>query len=493
MELAITKDKRTICLSPKMLNRHGVVAGASGSGKTVTLKYIAEQLSLQGVPCFIGDIKGDLTGFISAGTLSDVFISRCKSIGASVPNMRSFSVNLWDIFGQQGQPITTSINNMGDVLLSSILELNNTQSGVMSVVFRVCADNDIQLDTIADLRQALRFCYEHADQIALSYGSVSKASIGAIQRQLLTLEQEGGNYLFTGDIFDYKKLISHNDVGEGNIHLLHCVELIKSPKLYACFLIWLLSQFYDNLPERGDSNKPLFVFFFDEAHLIFDGASKALIKRVEQIIRLIRSKGVGIYFCSQAPSDIPENILAQCGNRVQHMLRAATPKALRAVRSAAISMRKNPGIDNLTAIQQLSVGEALISVLDTSGAPTMTERAYILPPSSMMAPAREEDIKPLLPKEEYIINVPDMPKIGQQEIEVYEDYNGIEDTSNCEVHNIPRTSQLQAIVGNILSRGMLTLGKALLLIVGLVLSLQFFPFLFLGVPALLSKVISRRK
>lgn len=397
MRLAINNAGTIISASPKMLNRHGLVAGATGTGKTVTVKYIIEQLSRAGVPCFIGDIKGDLTGFISEGVLSDGFVNRCHKIGCDVPSVRSFTTNLYDIFNEYGRGITTTINNFGHDLLANILELNNTQTGVLGVVFTVCKDDGLPLDTIEDLRQALIYCYENNNEIGMQYGSVSKASLGAIQRSLLSLENDGGNNFFTNNVsFNYNELIVQDDDGNGVISLLHCVELIKSPKLYASFLIWLLNEIYDNLPEAGDNDKPIFCMFFDEAHLIFDGASKNLIKKVDQIVRLIRSKGVGIYFCSQSPADIPEPILNQLGLRVQHALRAFTPKALRAVRTTALTMRPNPSIDAIEALQQLNIGEALISVLDGSGMPTITERAFILPPASLMGVANESDYTPIL-------------------------------------------------------------------------------------------------
>src|SRR5690625_4962963 len=391
--MLLAKNKSNeIKLIPSMLNRHGLIAGSSGSGKTVTLKKLAELFSDAGIPVLVGDIKGDLTGFLTPIELKSGLKKRCENIGTAYPDPRSYPVRLWDVYNKKGKQISTTIVDFGSTLLANVLQLNATQSGVITFVFRVARDQDLALNTIDDLRQVLIYCLEHRDNIGLYYGNITRSSISTIQRGLLTLEDQGGNYLFKDqDPFNFKTLIRKDKLNQGVINLLDCVELIKSPQLYGCFLIYLLSQFYDNLPEAGDLVKPEFIFFFDEAHLIFSNASKLLLSELENIMRLIRSKGVGVYFCSQSPNDLPDIILGQLGHRIQHSMRAYTAAAQRDLKVAANTMRKNPYINAEKDIPLLNIGEALISVLDKSGSPTITEKTYILPPNSKMGLADPDD------------------------------------------------------------------------------------------------------
>ena len=379
-------------------NRHGLIAGATGTGKTVTLQGLAESFSAAGVPVFVSDVKGDLSGMALAGVangkLHEIFSARAAEIGQTDWAYRDNPVMFWDLFGEQGHPIRTTISEMGPLLLSRLMGLNETQEGVLSIAFKYADEEGLLLLDLGDLQAMLAYCAENADTLSARYGNVTKASVGAIQRQLLQLESQGGDHFFGEPALDIMDMIRTAEDGRGYINVLAADKLMQSPKLYATFLLWLLSELFETLPEVGDPDKPKLVFFFDEAHLLFDEAPEALMDKVEQVVRLIRSKGVGVYFVTQNPIDIPEKVAGQLGNRVQHALRAFTPREQKAIKSAAETFRANPAIDVETAITELKVGEALVSVLQGDGAPTMVERTLIKAPSSRVGPldARERAI-----------------------------------------------------------------------------------------------------
>lgn len=382
-EMTIGKNKeKQLELQLAMLNRHGLIAGATGTGKTVTLKVLAEQLSLAGVPVFLADIKGDLTGLAKAGEVTEKLAARLEKLNLTEYEPAAFPVRLWDVFGQLGTPVRTTILEMGPLLLSRLLGLNDTQSGILNLAFKVADDKGWLLVDLKDLKALLKELGENASQYTTDYGNITKASIGAIQRSLLVLEQEGGDLFFGEPALDLTDFMQKDSQGRGIINILSATKLFQSPTLYATFLLWLLSELYETLPEVGDLPQPKFVFFFDEAHLLFKDAPQVFVDKIEQIVRLVRSKGVGIFFITQNPMDLPESILAQLGNRIQHALRAYTPKELKAVKSAADSFRQNPALDVATVITELGVGEALVSVLTPDGQPSVVERAFILPPKS---------------------------------------------------------------------------------------------------------------
>lgn len=372
-----------ICIAGRMANRHGLIAGATGTGKTVTLQVLAETFSQAGVPCFMADMKGDLSGISQAGAMNGFIGKRCAEFGIENPHFAGCPVRFFDVYGQQGHPMRTTISEMGPQLLARLMSLNETQSGVLNIVFRIADDNGLLLIDLKDLRSMLDFAARNAKQYTSAYGNISAASIGAIQRALLALESEGGDKFFGEPAFDISDLLCTEN-GLGVMNVLAADKLMLNPKLYSTFLLWLLSEMYENLPEAGDTELPKLVFFFDEAHMLFDGTSKALVDKIEQVVRLIRSKGVGIYFVTQSPSDIPDAVLGQLGNRIQHALRAFTPKDQKAVRAAAQTFRTNPAFDTEQAIMELGTGEALVSFLDAKGAPSMVERAKILFPLSQI-------------------------------------------------------------------------------------------------------------
>ena len=372
-----------ISIKGKMANRHGLIAGATGTGKTVTLQVIAETFSQAGVPCFMADMKGDLSGISQAGKMSGFIEKRCAEFGIADPQFHGNPTRFYDVFGKQGHPMRTTISNMGPQLLSRLLELNETQSGVMDIVFRVADDKGLLLIDMKDLRSMLAYVNEHSAEYQQTYGNISAASVGAIQRALLSLENQGANQFFAEPAFDIADLFAVED-GRGVMSVLAADELMMNPKLYSTFLLWLLSEIYSTLPEVGDLELPKLVFFFDEAHTLFNGTSPALVSKIEQVIRLIRSKGVGVYFITQNPSDIPDSVLGQLGNRVQHALRAYTPKDQKAVKAAAETFRTNPSFNTEDAIMNLETGEALVSFLDAKGAPEVVERARILFPLSQI-------------------------------------------------------------------------------------------------------------
>lgn len=369
---------------PNKANRHGLITGASGSGKTITLKVMAESFSSMGVPVFLSDVKGDLAGTCMPGEANEKINERLNSIGIDNFSYKGFPVVFWDVFGKNGHPIRTTLQSMGPTILSRILGLNETQEGVLAIVFRIAKENGYELIDLKDLRLLLQYVAENSKEYSVSYGNVASQSVGSIQRSLIMLEEQGGNYFFGEPEVDINDFIKTNENGLGNINILHCVELFKQPNLYACFLLWLLSSLNNNLPEVGDLDKPKMVFFFDEAHLLFNELPNYMLTQVIQIVKLIRSKGIGLYFISQSPSDIPGEILAQLGNKVQHTLRAYTPAEQKTIKAVADSFRANPAFDTAEAITSLGTGEALISFLNEKGEPNVVEKATILPPQSMM-------------------------------------------------------------------------------------------------------------
>ncbi|MBX3616680.1 helicase HerA-like domain-containing protein [Nitrosomonas sp.] len=379
-----------LALLPAMATRHGCITGATGTGKTVTLQKMAESFSSIGVPVFMADIKGDLTGISKPGVLSDKLKTRLEKLQLDEPSWQGFPVTLWDVLQESGHPLRATISDMGPLLLSRLLNLNETQEGVLTLIFRVADDQGLLLLDLKDLRALLQFAGDNADTFKTRYGNVSPASIGAIQRALLQIEAQGGDRFFGEPMLAIEDLMQTID-GQGVINILAAEKLLNSPRLYSCFLLWLLSELYDHLPECGDRDKPKLVFFFDEAHLLFNMASPALLEKIEQVVRLIRSKGVGIYFVTQNPLDIPQKILAQLGNRIQHALRAFTPRDQKAVTIIAETMRPNPHLNIKQAILELSVGEALVSFLDTGGTPAITQRAFILPPVSQIGPISTQE------------------------------------------------------------------------------------------------------
>ena len=383
----IGKGEQPVYLLPQLANRHGLIAGATGTGKTVSLQILAEAFSRRGVPVFMADVKGDLSGLCQAGKAHPKLQERAATIGLESYTYEAFPVVFWDLFGKQGHRVRTTVSEMGPLLLARMLGLNDTQEGILYAVFKIADDQGLLLLDMKDLRALLVFAGENARELRLEYGNISGASIGAIQRRLLVLEQEGARQ-FMGepalDLFDFMRMSTS---GYGNINILAADQLMQTPKLYATFLLWLLSELFEELPEVGDPEKPRLVFFFDEAHLLFKGAPQALVDKVEQVVRLIRSKGVGIYFVTQNPLDLPDPILGQLGNRIQHALRAFTPREQKAVRAAAETFRANPALDAAAAIKELGVGEALVSTLDSKGIPGMVERVLIRPPASRLGPA----------------------------------------------------------------------------------------------------------
>lgn len=384
-----------ISIIGKMANRHGLIAGATGTGKTVTLQVLAETFCQAGVPCFMADMKGDLSGISQKGALSGFIEKRCKEFGLENPQFDSCPVQFFDVFGEQGHPMRTTISNMGPQLLARLMELNETQSGVLEIVFKVADDRNLLLLDLKDLRAMLNYVSDHAAEYRQTYGNVSASSVGAIQRALLSLESQGAEKFFGEPAFEINDLFRTRG-GKGVMSVLAADKLMQNPKLYSTFLLWLISDIYATLPEVGDCELPKLVFFFDEAHTLFNDTPKSLVDKIEQVVRLIRSKGVGIYFITQNPTDIPDNILGQLGNRVQHALRAYTPKDQKAVKAAAETFRSNPAFDTTEAIMNLETGEALVSFLDPKGAPSMVERARILFPLSQIGAINEAQRKEII-------------------------------------------------------------------------------------------------
>ncbi|UCC55984.1 MAG: DUF853 domain-containing protein [Gammaproteobacteria bacterium] len=383
----IGKGNKPVYLTPRLANRHGLIAGATGTGKTVSLQILAEDFSRRGVPVFMADVKGDLSGISQPGKEHPKLMERAATIGLTDYTFEAFPVVFWDLFGKKGHRVRATVSDMGPLLLARMLGLNETQEGVLYAVFKMADDQGMLLLDLKDLRALLTFAGENAKELTLEYGNIPRASIGAIQRRLLVLEQEGAKQFLGEPALELYDLIRTGTNGYGNINILAADKLMQTPKLYATFLLWLLSELFEELPEIGDPDKPRLVFFFDEAHLLFDDAPKALVEKVEQVVRLIRSKGVGVYFVTQNPLDIPDAVLGQLGNRIQHALRAFTPREQKAVRAAADTFRANPAFNAATAIKELGVGEALVSTLGGKGIPSVVERTLIRPPSSRLGPA----------------------------------------------------------------------------------------------------------
>jgi uncharacterized protein len=384
--ILVAQHGATQChLLPALANRHGLITGATGTGKTISLQTLAENFSRLGVPVFMADVKGDLTGISQTGSISPKLAAVLQERGLEAPAACACPTTLWDVFGQQGHPVRATVSDMGPLLLTRMLALNDTQAGVLNLVFKIADDNGLALLDLKDLRAMLQFVGDNASQFQTEYGNISPASIGAIQRGLLQIEEQGGDRFFGEpmlDIADFMQTVE----GQGVINILAADQLMNAPRLYATFLLWMLSELFETLPEVGDLDKPKLVFFFDEAHLLFKDAPTALVERIELVVRLVRSKGVGVYFVTQNPLDVPDTVLGQLGNRVQHALRAFTPRDQKAVKSAAETMRPNPGLDIASVITELGVGEALISFLDAKGRPSVTERVFVLPPGSQIGP-----------------------------------------------------------------------------------------------------------
>ncbi len=385
--LLVARNAQADCqLLPALANRHGLITGATGTGKTVTLQALAEQFSRIGVPVFMADIKGDLTGISQVGQPSPKLAQAIAERGLPTPEPLACPATLWDVFGEQGHPVRATVSDLGPLLLARMLNLNETQAGVLNIVFRIADAQGLLLLDLKDLRTMLQFVGDNAKQFTTEFGNISAASVGAIQRGLLQIESQGGDRFFGEPMLDIQDFLQTDAGGHGVVNILAADKLLNAPRLYATFLLWLLSELFEQLPEVGDLDKPKLVFFFDEAHLLFDEAPKALVERIELVVRLVRSKGVGVYFVTQNPLDIPDSVLAQLGNRVQHALRAFTPRDQKAVKATAETMRPKAGLDIQAAITELAVGEALVSFLDAKGRPCETERAYVIPPGSQIGP-----------------------------------------------------------------------------------------------------------
>jgi hypothetical protein len=383
-------------LLPALANRHGLITGATGTGKTITLQTLAEKLSALGVPVFMADVKGDLSGITQSGKLPDKVAAIVKERGLPLPTPLACPATLWDVYGDQGHPVRATVSDMGPLLLARMLALNETQAGVLNLVFKIADDNGLALLDMKDLRAMLQYVGDNASQFTTEYGNISAASVGAIQRGLLQIEEQGGTKFFGEPMLDIGDFMQTVD-GKGVVNVLVADKLLNAPRLYATFLLWMLSELFESLPEVGDLDKPKLVFFFDEAHLLFKDAPAALVERIELVVRLVRSKGVGVFFVTQNPLDVPDTVLAQLGNRVQHALRAFTPRDQKAVKSAADTMRPNPKIGDMAqAITELAVGEALVSFLDAKGRPSVTERVFVLPPGSQIGPITPDQRQALM-------------------------------------------------------------------------------------------------
>ncbi|MBR3474499.1 MAG: DUF853 family protein [Oscillospiraceae bacterium] len=397
----LAQSDKNLFLLPSMANRHGLIAGATGTGKTITLKVMAESFSDMGVPVFLADVKGDLSGMCRPGVDTEDMRGRIERFGIEGWEYKSYPTRFWDIFGEKGIPVRVTVSEMGPTLLGRLLNLTEIQTGVLNIVFRVADDHGLLLLDLKDLRAMLQFVGENRAEFTTMYGNVSAASVGAIQRALLAFEDEGGEQFFGEPELDIRDWMRTGPYGRGYINILSSQRLIQSPKTYATFLLWMMTELFEKLPEVGDLEKPRMIFFFDEAHLLFTDAPKALVQKIVQVVKLIRSKGVGIYFISQSPSDIPNDVLAQLSNKVQHALRAYTPSEQKSIRAAAKAFRANPAFNTETALTELGVGEALVSFLDEEGIPTIVERAKILPPQSMMGIADETTVKSVILSDEF--------------------------------------------------------------------------------------------
>jgi len=394
--MLIAQNANTTCqLLPGLANRHGLITGATGTGKTVSLQTLAEQFSNIGVPVFMADVKGDLTGISQMGSFGEKISAILKDRGITLPASQTCPTTLWDVFGKQGHPVRATVSDMGPLLLARMLNLNDTQAGVLNLVFKIADDNGLLLLDMKDLRAMLQHIGENAKQFTTEYGNISAASVGAIQRGLMQVEQQGGDKFFGEPMLDISDFMQTVD-GKGVVNILAADKLMNSPRLYATFLLWMLSELFEQLPEIGDPEKPKLVFFFDEAHLLFNEAPKVLVERIELVVRLVRSKGVGVYFVTQNPLDIPDSVLGQLGNRIQHALRAFTPRDQKAVKATAQTMRPKAGLDIEAAITELAVGEALVSLLDPKGRPSETERVFVVPPGSQLGPITDAQRQQLL-------------------------------------------------------------------------------------------------
>ena len=399
----MAQSDKNIFLLPEMANRHGLIAGATGTGKTITMKVMAESFSEMGVPVFLADIKGDLSGMCKPGVNTADMQERISRFGIEGFEFKGYPTRFWDIFGEAGIPVRVSVSEMGPVLLARLLGLTEIQQGVLNIVFRVADDNGLLLLDLKDLRAMVQYVGDNRAEYTVQYGNVSSASIGAIQRALLSFENEGGELFFGEPSLDIRDFIRTDASGKGCINILSSSKLVASPTVYGTFLLWLLTELFEKLPEVGDLDKPRMVFFFDEAHLLFSDCPKALVQKIVQVVKLIRSKAVGVYFISQSPSDIPNDVLAQLSNRVQHALRAYTPAEMKSVKAAAKAFRENPEFDTETVLMELGVGEALVSFLDEEGIPTVVERAKILPPQSLMGSAGEAEIERIVNSDEFYL------------------------------------------------------------------------------------------
>ena len=397
----LAQSDKNLYLLPSMANRHGLIAGATGTGKTITLKVMAESFSDMGVPVFLADVKGDLSGMCRPGLNTEDMQRRIERFGIEGWEYRAYPTRFWDIFGEKGLPVRVTVSEMGPTLLGRLLNLTEIQTGVLNIVFRVADEHGLLLLDLKDLRAMLQFVGENRAEFTTMYGNVSAASVGAIQRALLAFEEEGGEIFFGEPELDINDWMRTGAYGRGYINILSSQRLIQSPKTYATFLLWMMTELFEKLPEVGDLEKPRMIFFFDEAHLLFTDAPKALVQKIVQVVKLIRSKGVGVYFISQSPSDIPNDVLAQLSNKVQHALRAYTPSEQKAIRAAAKAFRVNPAFDTETALTELGVGEALVSFLDEKGIPTVVERAKILPPQSMMGIAEDSAVQGVIRSDEF--------------------------------------------------------------------------------------------
>jgi len=434
--LFIGRGDAPVYLTPALANRHGLIAGATGTGKTVTLQILAEAFSNIGVPVFMADVKSDLSGISQAGVSKDFLEKRANTIELKNYEYKAFPTIFWDLYGEAGHPIRTTISEMGPLLLSRLLDLNETQEGVLNIGFKIADDEGLLLLDLKDLRRMLVYLAENTSTISTQYGNVSKASIGAIQRRLLVLEQQGAENFFGEPALELNDMMRTTHEGKGVINILSAAKLIHSPRLFSTFLLWLLSELFEELPEIGDPDKPRLIFFFDEAHLLFNDAPKALIQKVEQVVRLIRSKGVGVYFVTQNPLDIPDTVLAQLGNRIQHALRAFTPRDQKAVRAVAETFRQNPAFSARDVITELGVGEALVSTLQKNGVPSIVERTLVRPPSSRLGPATDVEQKeiikrsPVLGKYDKTVDRESAYEVLKKRAEQAVDVNGDKDSSS---------------------------------------------------------------
>ncbi len=397
----LAKSDKKITLLPQMANRHGLIAGATGTGKTVTMKVLAESFSDMGVPVFLADVKGDISGMCKKGEDNENMRERIARFGIEGFEYKSYPTRFWDIFGKKGHPVRVTVSDMGPVLFARLLGLSEVQEGVLNIAFRVADDNGLLLLDLKDLRAMLKYVADNKEEFTVSYGNVSTASVGAIQRALLKFEDEGGEQFFGEPALDITDWMRTDISGRGYINILNSTKLIQSPTVYATFLLWMMTELYERLPEVGDLPKPRMIFFFDEAHLLFDDAPKALVQKIVQVVKLIRSKGVGIYFISQSPSDIPDEVLAQLSNRIQHALRAYTPAEQKALKATAEAFRANPAFNTKEALTSLGVGEALVSMLDEKGIPNIVERAFILPPQGLMGQADDESVNAIIVADEF--------------------------------------------------------------------------------------------